>query len=135
MESPEAFCQLYRMDLGATKKLCSWIDPFVEVDPVMSGVWTGKYPIMTKVALHCLLQWLAGGSDLDIQISVGISTTSFCEYIHKYIYAISQCNGFEIKFPKLQGEFEESAQKFKSISTDGVIDSCVACLDGMLLPI
>ncbi len=101
----------------------------------MSGVRTGKHPTVTEVALHCLLRWLAGGSHLNIQISVGISTTSFYACIHKCIDAILQCNGLEIKFPKLQGEIEECAQKFKSISTDGVIDGCVACIDGMLLPI
>ncbi len=54
----------------------------VRVDAVMSRVWTGKGPIVTEIALHCLLRWLAGGSQLNIWISAGISTALLYTCIH-----------------------------------------------------
>jgi len=134
-ESPKAFLQMYRMDLASFNKLCSWLDPFLSVDPVMSRVRTGKGAIVIEVVLHCLLRWLAGGSHLDIRIMAGISVPSFFTCIHKCVHAVLQCNQLAIKFPRSVDEIEQSAKSFRNFSTDGVIDGCVACLDGMLLPI
>jgi len=135
MESPQAFYQLYRMNLESFNRLCSWIDPFVKVDPVMSSVRTGKSVIVTEVALHCLLRWLAGGSHLDIRISAGISIPSFYACVYKCINAILNCDQLAINFPTSNEEISESARNFCNASTNGIIDGCVACLDGMLLPI
>ena len=44
MESPRSFYQLYRMNLEAFNKLCSWIDPVVRVDALMSHVGLEKGP-------------------------------------------------------------------------------------------
>jgi hypothetical protein len=57
-EGPRAFLALYRMDHQSITKLCSLVDPFVSVDPVMSEVRTGKGRITTEIALHCLVRWL-----------------------------------------------------------------------------
>ena len=135
MESPQAFSQLYRMNLRTFNELCSWIDPFVKVDPVMSHVRTGKPPIVTEVALHCLLRWLAGGSHLDIRMSAGISVASFYACIYKCVDAVLQCNQLAISFPSNDEEVSVSARHFQSLSSSGVIDGCVGCLDGMLLSI
>lgn len=134
-ESPQAFRQLYRMSLQSFNKLCSWIDPHVKVDPVMSSIRTGKCAISTEIALHCLLRWLAGGSHLDIRLSAGISVTSFYACIHKCKVAILDCNHLSIDFPETQGDIDESARNFQNLSTGGIIGGCVACLDGLLLPI
>ncbi len=107
----------------------------MNADPVMSSVCTGKTPIIPEVALHCLLRWLAGGSHLDIRISAGISTSSFYVCIYKCINALLLCKQLSIHFPTSDEEIMESTQKFQKESTGGIIDGCVACLDGMLLPI
>ena len=135
LESSRSFYQLYRMNLPSFNKLCSLIDPVVRVDPVMSHVRTGKGPILTEIALHCLLRWLAGGSHLDIRISAGISIASFYTCIHRCIDAVLTCNQLAINFPKSMNEIEASAQEFQKISSGGIVDGCVACVDGMLLPI
>jgi len=123
------------MNHESFNKLCSWIEPSVSVDQVMSSVRTGKSPIVPEIALHCLLRWLAGGSHLDIRISAGISIASFYVCIYKCIDALLHCNHLAIHFPDSDEEISESAQNFRSASSDGVIDGCIACLDGMLLPI
>lgn len=135
MESPQAFYQLYRMNLASFNKLCAWIDPLVKVDPVMSSVRTGKSPIATELALHCLLRWLAGGSHLDIRISAGISISSFYGCVHKCIHAIRHCHTLDISFPDSEDDVSTAAQNFQQISSAGIIDGCVGCLDGMLLRI
>ncbi len=38
---------------------------------------TGKGQIMTEIVVHCLLQWLSGGSYLDVCISARISKVLF----------------------------------------------------------
>jgi hypothetical protein len=89
----------------------------------MSETRTGKGLITTEIALHCLLRWLGGGSYLDIRLCAGISIATFYNSVHRCNKAILRC------------ELEEAASAFKAHSTGGVIDGCVACVDGLLLQI
>ncbi len=123
------------MEIELFNKLCSWIYPLVNVDPATSSVCTVKTLIIPEVALHCLLRWLAGGSHLDIQISAGISVPSFHVCIYKCINALLLYNQPSIHFPISNEKILESTQKFKNEGTDDIVDRCVTCLDGMLLPI
>ena len=86
-EGPHSFQSLYRMDRPAFLKLCSLRNPYVHVNLVMSKNRTGKGPITTAIALHCLLRWLGGGSYLDIRLSAGISLTSFYRCVYKCVDA------------------------------------------------
>ena len=38
-------------------------------------------------------------------------------------------------FPSMANEINEAAQRFKACSTNGIIDGCVGCVDGLLLQI
>ena len=134
-ESPLAFQKVYRMNLVSFNKLCAWIDPFVRVDPGKSHNRTGKKRIDTKIVLHCLLRWLAGGSHHDIRMSAGVSPTAFYNCLDKATNAILNINQLEIKFPSTPGEIEKSAADFRAISTSGIVDGCVGCLDGILIRI
>lgn len=135
-EGPNAFVRLYRMQYASFVKLCRLVEPFVSIDPRMSKVRTGgKSPITVEIILHCLLRWLGGGSYLDIRISAGISVTSFYRCIHASMEAILVCERLSIHFPTTDEELEIAANDFKSLSTAGVIDGCVACIDGILLRI
>jgi hypothetical protein len=49
--------------------------------------------------------------------------------------AILQVNELAFSFPTTANELSKAAADYKSISSYGVIDGCVACLDGLLLPI
>jgi hypothetical protein len=123
------------MNYTSFVKLCSLIHPFIPVDEAMSIRRTGKKPITTEMALHCLMRWLAGGSYLDIRLCAGISTNSFYRCIHKCISAILLCNKVAYSFPNTAEKIQKAADSFKQHSTNGVLDGCVACMDGLLLQI
>jgi hypothetical protein len=47
--------------------------------------------------------------------------------------AILLCEELSIHFPRTDQELERAAKDFTALSTAGVIDGCVACIDGTLL--
>jgi hypothetical protein len=55
--------------------------------------------------------------------------------VHKCIDAILQCDELSYSFPTTPQEIQKAADEFKQHSTHGVVDGCVACLDGLLLRI
>jgi len=134
-EGDEAFQRLYRMDYSAFMKLCSIIQPQVQVNEEMSRRRTGKDPVSVEMMLHCLLHYLAGGSYLDLKISTGISRAAFYHYIYKCMDAIMDSTELAYKFPETAQELNEAAQGFEALSSHGAIKGCVACLDGYLLQI
>jgi hypothetical protein len=46
--------------------------------------------------------------------------------------AILLSEALSIHFPTTDEELQNAANDFKSLSTNGVIDGCVVCVDGML---
>jgi hypothetical protein len=130
-----AFYQLYRMQHASFMKLCSLIHPFISTDEKMSQVRTGKGPITTEIALHCLLRWLSGGSYLDIRLCAGLSKSSFYFCVHKCVEAILLCDELAYSFPTSDDDIRQASKDFRECSTNNVIDGCVACLDGLLLRI
>lgn len=134
-EGPHAFPRMYRMSHEAFVKLCSYIDSDCRVDATMSMRRSTKGPIVTEIALHCLLRWLGGGSYLDIRISAGISVSSFYVCIHKCMNAILLCDALSFSMPKTEEELNRASEEFESISFNSVIDGCIGCLDGFLLAI
>ena len=136
-EGPQAFSRMYRLQPQTFAKLCSILDPFLRKDVVKACNRSGsnKGPITTEIALHCLLRWLGGGSYLDIRMSVGISIPSFYRVLHLCMDAILLCDEFQISFPSTETDLQAAADGFKSISSHGIIDGCVGCVDGILLKI
>ena len=133
-QEPEgAFYECYRMEPESFTKLCSKIQPFISIDAKMSQVRTGKGPITTEILLHCLLRWLAGGSQIDIRQQVGISRRSFYVCVYKCIDAILQCDELGYDFPTSEDDLCQAAKDFQECSTNHTVDGCVACLDGFLL--
>jgi DDE superfamily endonuclease len=134
-EGSLSFHRQYRMELSSFIKLCNLLDQFVRVDPVHSQNRTGKTVISTELVVHCLLRWLAGGSYLDIRLSAGISKASFFACVHKGVKAVLDCPELSYKLPTSDQELQQSADGFKQQSSNGVIDGCIGCLDGLLLRI
>ena len=89
--------------------------------------------ITTPIALHCCIRWLSGGSFHDIRLTAEMSKTSFYIYAYRCIRAINECEALAYKFPTSPQEVEDAAQSFKAISSNGVIESCVAAIDGILI--
>ena len=54
--------------------------------------------------------------------------------IYKAVDAILQCGNLDICFPRTKEEVDKSVADFQLLSTKGIIDGCVACVDGFLLP-
>ncbi len=69
-KSPRALLQMYWMEIASFNKACSWLEPILQVDPVMSSVCTGKGAIIVEVEIHSLLRRLAGGSRSDVGSSI-----------------------------------------------------------------
>jgi hypothetical protein len=131
----KAFRRLYRMERHSFEKLCLLLKPHIEKDESMSKVRTGKGPITPEIALHCLLRWLAGGSYLDIRLYAGISVSSFYVVVHRCAIAILKLPELDYSFPATNEELERVANGFKDLCDHEVMDGCVGCMDGMLLPI
>jgi DDE superfamily endonuclease len=60
---------------------------------------------------------------------------SFFACVHKGIEAVLDCTELGYKLPTTEHEIQQSANNFKVHSTNGVIDGCVGCVDGLLLRI
>ena len=134
-EGPNAFYAMYRMHYPSYMKLCKLIDNFVRKNEEMANRGTGKSVgfITTPIALHCCIRWLSGGSFHDIRLTAGMSKTSFYMYAYRCIRAINESEALSYKFPTSPQEVEEAAQSFKAISSNGVIEGCVAAIDGILI--
>jgi hypothetical protein len=72
---------------------------------------TGMDSITVEMMLHCLLQWLGGGSYLCIWLSAGISPAAFYSCIYKCMGAI-----FGLCRSGIQ-ELDEAAQGFELLSS------------------
>ena len=72
---------------------------------------------------------------MDIQLAAGLSVTSFYRCIQRGIKAILICNALAYAFPRQHEDIERAANEFKSISYNGAIPGCVACVDGFLVQI
>ncbi len=123
---------MYRMSHASFVKLLQVLDPWLLVDHRRStNASKGKQPIIAELIMHCTLCYLAGGSIHDIRVTAGMSATSFYRCVFWGIDAISCCSELKIKFPALE-ELHKSAHEFHQCSGEGVLNGCVAALDGWL---
>jgi hypothetical protein len=95
-------------------RLLSFIFPSLELDERMAFLQGG--PILPEIWLYCTLQWLAGGSYSDIYMYAGISKSSFYHVCWHTIFAIYDCDEFQLSFPQSIEECREAAAGFTSIS-------------------
>ena len=85
--------------------------------------------IILELCVYITLQYLAGGSYMDIFFLVGISRSSFC-LLWKTIKAISNWAELQITWPNTKKWQIECACGFTSISTNHALHEYVAVLDG-----
>ncbi len=128
-EGPNAFYSMYRMHYPSYMKLCS-LSVRKNYDTVNKKA---DSPITTPIALHCCLRWLSGGSFHDIRLIAGISKAAFYNYAHRCIDAIISYDELSFHFSKTPLEIERAALGFKAISLNGIMDGCVAAMDGILI--
>jgi DDE superfamily endonuclease len=125
-------CHL-RMTLKSFYKLLSYIKDGLLVDEHRASCRGGA--ILPKICLFCTLQWLAGGSYLDIFTLTGVSIASFYRIVCKTLRLIVNWNELQIKLPQNEAECKQSADGFQSISTKAAITNCIGVIDGYLLRI
>jgi len=64
-----------------------------------------------------------------------MSKATFYNCAHRCIDAIIHCDELSFHFPKTPLEIERAALGFKAISLNGIMDGCVAAMDGILIKI
>jgi hypothetical protein len=80
--------------------------------------------------LHCTLCYLGGGSYHDIWVSAGLSTAAFYRAVRHGIDTINSCPALQIKLPIMLEDLTKAAQEFECRSSHGIMNGCVAALDG-----
>ena len=75
---------------------------------------------------------MARGSFHDIRVSAGLARSTFFSCLHRGIRAVNNCKELSLHFPTLDGELKQAALEFQSKSHGGVLDGCIAALDGWL---
>ena len=70
-----------------------------------------------------------------IRLSAGISVRSFYRIVHLCMDAILLCPDLAFSLPVTATEIADALTAFKAISSKGVIDGCVGCVDGLLMKI
>jgi DDE superfamily endonuclease len=129
------FKRTYRMSLESFKKLCTLLDPYLAVDPVMSSVRTNKPKIGTEIIVSSFIRWIAGGSYIDIHDISGVSVSSFYRILGRCMNAILECDALKYTFPQTPEEISTAAEGFKAISTNNFLIGCVGVMDGLLVRI
>jgi len=125
------FKKMYRMSPLSFNRLLAMILPWLDMNKKQSSnASKGRRSITAEIILHCTLHFLAGGSVHDIQVMAGMSRTSFYRCVHHGIDAINACPGLSIRFPLTISELANSAKDLSSISSHGIMNGCVAALDG-----
>jgi hypothetical protein len=88
------------------------LQPSLMVNTWKSHVQTNTKLIYTEIILHCTLQFLAGGSYLDIMCNAVLSHTAFYSSIYKGIDAINRCPDLALKLPQSLEELLFSSVAF-----------------------
>lgn len=127
-QSEQRFARKNRMQHHSFVLLVKLISPHLPMH-YSSGI-RGVKPIPPAIQLHCLLRWLAGGCYNDICDQMGMSAQSFYRLIYRCLGAINACPDLALHFPETPEEINKAAADFESISSHGVIEGCVGCLDG-----
>ncbi len=79
-----------------------------------------------------MLLYMAGGSFHDIWVTAGIATSTFFSCLHRGIKKVNSCPELAIKFPTLESDLKLAALLFKVKSHGGMLNGCIAALDGWL---
>jgi hypothetical protein len=129
------FQRVYRMTHKSFQHLVDMVHSDLTVNHDMSYRRTGTMPIIPEIIMHCLIRYMSGGSYIDICLLVDVSITAFYNCVRTAMKAIINCKELKIKFPKTTMQIIKQGKQFKKLSTNGIIDKCVGCIDGVLIRI
>jgi hypothetical protein len=124
---------MYHTSYTSYCKLLKMLSPAFEVDVNQGNCQSqGQGHISSKLILHCLIQYMVGGSFHDIITSARIAKATFFNCIHQGIDAVNNCPALAIEFPTDPNGLKQLAVEFQGKSSMGVLDGCVRALDGWL---
>ena len=116
------------MTFQSFQKLVGLLNKGQLVNQEMASLHGGA--IISEPCVYITLQYLAGGSYMDIFFLIGISQSSFFHLLWKIIKALNNCAELQITWPNTKKCHVECACGFTSISTNHALHECVAVLDG-----
>ena len=88
--------------------------------------------ITTQICLACALQYLAGGSYLNIIISHAVGKTDFYRSVWAVIHATNKCSFLDFQFLSTLAECQSISAEFSSRSKVG-FTNCIGCINGLLI--
>ena len=92
-------------------------------------------PIIPKIVVAIGLQWLAGGSYIDIRHVYSCSIALLYRCRDLFINAVLNCEGIKIIFREEKIEFIKLASGFECKSSEVMMRGCVGAIDGFLATI
>ncbi len=117
------FSKMYRMRYETFCKLVQLLSPTLLVDVNQSQRRSlGAEHVYVELILHCLLQYMAGGSFHDIRVSAGLARSKFFSCLHRGITAVNHCKELSLHFPLLDSKLKQAAFESQSKRHGGVLD-------------
>ena len=92
-------------------------------------------PITPEIMISAAIRLLAGGSDLDVYETHGVTYSYLYRLRDKVVEAILNCDELKISFPTEEEELTLIRDGFRNGSSDGLMHKCLGVIDGLLQPI
>jgi len=130
------FDSTHRMSFETFTKLKGMLGDCIILDAAKSNNSTpdASNHICPEIVMHIGLWWLAGGAHADIGDTAGVSTSSACRCRDLFIDAALDAEDLAVKLPNAEDpeELKELADWFRRKSSNGVMQGCLGCIDGLL---
>lgn len=131
------FRRYFRIDTQAFEFLLHIIAPKLVANDQMARLRTTFQSISPSDKLQMTLCWFAGHGYQTTRTNYRISVSYFYHIVWQVVNVINEATAEEllIKFPKNGQEAMKMADDFQSLSSSGVVNGCIGCVDGWLCPI
>ena len=128
---PSTFKRMFRVDRYTFDEILEKISPFLDEKNDQKAINSSGSPVTNKTRLAVTLQWLAGGSYVDLCFAWGVGVSTFYGergIIWPTIEAIDLA--FEMGLPLHDVEKLEELSMGFSEHSGGILDGCVLAMDG-----
>jgi DDE superfamily endonuclease len=137
LEHTDSFKTTFRMSRLAFEDLVETLGDRIEINYIKSlnSMPESNDRIFPELVVAVGLRCLIGGKPDDIKLWAGISKSSVYRIKDLLLDAIIGTEAMAVEWPDTADKCWLLAQKFKNLSSHGVMDKVVGCLDGILIPI
>ena len=123
------------MSFQAFTALVDMLYQYIAYDYLKYGYTCTHQPVHAEITVAIGLQWLAGGSYLDLKNVYCCSTSTVYNHRLCFICAVNLCDLLMLRFPTSATEICSAQTQFCDISSNSVISGCVGAMDGLLVVI